>query len=217
MTTTTTGFKLDLRRARHNAAGVLSWGTKTAALAALRGRGLNCEPDIEVHQAETNLWRFWVIGRPDHFNGVTYLMADGGQWVRGRLFDAAPCWCPSPCRGGHAAPWTPLAGALEPASFTHVTRAVVDSANRHEWYRTKSNGSQGRYVYTDDSVALCTCGWKKWKSTRPEACWAARQHLAEWPPLTWPMNLGERPHRPRVPRARPLDDVHRVERSPQTP
>lgn len=129
-TTAPTGATLDLRRAQHAAAGVESWGSKGAALAALarlRDIGRNRDRHIEVHRAETHLWRFWVIGRPDHYNGVTYLMASGGRWVRGRLFDASPCFCRTACRRGHPAPWQPLAGELEPATVTHDYRYSAGS------------------------------------------------------------------------------------------
>ncbi len=175
-----TGVSLDLRGARTRE--VTGWGTKQAALAALaalRDAGWNLDPGIEVHRAETHLWRFWVVGRPDHFNGVTYLMTDAGAWVAGRLTDASPCWHATPCRGGHLAPWKRLDRPIEPATFEHVTRTVPDSANRRERHRTKSNGSCGRWVITDDSVAVCVCGWKRWESTRAEARLAARHHREE--------------------------------------
>lgn len=165
----TTGLTLDLRHAQH--ADVLGWATKRqalAVLATLRETGRNVDVEVQAHRAETYLFRFWVLGRPDHYNGITYLMADDGAWVPGRLADI---W-------DGATPWTRLAGATVPAPFTHVTRTVPDSANRHERYRTKSNGSCGRWVITDDSVALCTCGWKTWHPTRADAQAAARTHRA---------------------------------------
>jgi hypothetical protein len=57
----------------------------------------------------------------------------------------------------------------------HKTRTVLD-AHREERYVTKSNGSRGRYVRSDTSVALCTCGWKWHAGTREEARAAARAH-----------------------------------------
>lgn len=157
------------------------WGSKrdaAAALAALRVCGLNVADDIEIHPTRTRSVRGWTIGRPDHFHGITSLMTDAGTWVPGRLTDPSPCWCSTPCRGGHAAPWADLGRDLEPATFTHVTR-TVPHWNRPERYRTKSNGSCGRYVRSDDSVALCTCGWKAHEDTREEARGAARVHRAE--------------------------------------
>jgi hypothetical protein len=149
-----------------------------AALRALQARGLNVDPSIELHPTRGRFGRGWVIGRPDHFNGVTYLMTDAGAWVMGRLTDATPCYCATPCRGGHAAPWADLRSELEPAPFTHVTRTVI-SAHQTERYKTKSNGSCGRYVRSDNSVALCTCGWKAWESTRDDARVSARAHLRD--------------------------------------
>lgn len=169
MTTAPTGTTLDLRRAQHSTAGVASWGTKTAAiaaLAALRAAGLNVDRDIEIHRVETHLRRFWVIGRPDHYNGITYLMASNGRWVAGRLTDVY----------SGAVPWASLHREPEPATVAHVTRTVPDSHNQRERYKTKSNGSCGRWVRSDESVALCTCGWKSWASTRAEAQAAARAH-----------------------------------------
>ncbi len=158
------------------------WAGKRDAVAALRAmnvHGLNVDGSIQPNPARTRFGRGWVISRPDHFNGVTFLLTGTGAWVPGRLFDASPCWCASPCRNGHAALWVDLRRGLEPATFTHVTRTVLDSANRHERYRTKSNGSCGRWVTSDDSVALCTCGWREWASTREDARWSAQRHRDE--------------------------------------
>lgn len=181
-TTALTGFTLNLRRSGYASAGVGAWGTKTDALAALskmRETGHNCDRHIEVHRAETYLSRFWAIGRPDHFNGITYLMTGDGRWVPGRLFDTGPCCCPSRCEG-HPAPWVILdARQVEPATFEHVTRTVPDRHNQHERYKTKSNGSCGRWITTDDSIAICTCGERWYRSTRGEAQAAARAHRQE--------------------------------------
>ncbi len=182
MNATVTGFTLDLRAAGSGRAQVAAFASKRAALAALaalRTRGHNVDPAIECHRAETHLARFWVLGLPDHFHGITYLMTAAGAWVAGRLTDAAPCFCAAPCRDGHAAPWSALPRDLTPATFTHVTRTVADSANRRERYKTKSNGSCGRFVWSDDSVAVCTCPWRGYGQTREEARAAARRHLAE--------------------------------------
>lgn len=183
MTTTPTGIDLDLRGSRHRTHDVGTWLGKAEAmkeLRTLRERGLNVDPTIEAHHADDYLWRPWVLGRPDHYNGITYLMTTSGAWVPGRLFDASPCCCTGRCHERHGAPWRRLAGLpVEPATFTHVTRTVPDGANRHERYRTKSNGSCGRWVWTDESVALCTCGWRAYAATRDEARSRARMHRAE--------------------------------------
>ncbi len=184
--TTTTGIGIDLRPARRAITGRLArWDTKAAALAALaalRDRGLNLDPDIEAHPMVSTWSRMWVLGRPDHHNGVTYLMTGVGAWLPGRLSDATPCFHEPACRPtdpDHAAPWWPLDRAPEPATFTHVTRTVPDVHNQRERYRTKRNGSCGRWVRSDDSVAVCTCPWKAFGQTREEARAAARTHRAE--------------------------------------
>lgn len=187
-TATPTGLPLDLRQARAHARGVATWATKgdaLAALAALRKRGLNVGQDIESHPARLNLAQAWVLALPDHYNGIAYLMTATGEWVPGRLSgDASPCFCPETCgRWAHLTPWAPLPRPTVPATFTHVTRAVPYH-NRQERYRTKSNGSCGRWVRGDDSVALCTCGWSSYSSTRDEARSAGRRHRAN--PQTTP-------------------------------
>jgi hypothetical protein len=65
-----------------------------------------------------------------------------------------------------------------PEVVEHKTRTVLDAAQR-EIYRTKSNGSQGRWSSTDSATAHCTCGWKWNAATREEARSAARSHRAE--------------------------------------
>ncbi|MGX6604798.1 hypothetical protein ACWKSP_22120 [Micromonosporaceae bacterium Da 78-11] len=60
----------------------------------------------------------------------------------------------------------------------HKTRTVLN-AFRGERYVTKSNGSCGRWVDNDDSVALCSCGWKWHAGSRAEARGAARVHRQE--------------------------------------
>lgn len=60
----------------------------------------------------------------------------------------------------------------------HKTHTVMD-AHQDERYVTKSNGSCGRFVRSDTSVALCTCGWKRHSGTRAEARAAARWHRQE--------------------------------------
>lgn len=64
------------------------------------------------------------------------------------------------------------------APVQHKTRTVMD-AYQDERYVTKSNGSCGRYVKSDTSVALCTCGWKYHAGTRDEARAQARVHRLE--------------------------------------
>lgn len=173
MTTTAhTGLPLDLRHAQHRERGIAAWATKAdtvAALNALRAAGLNTDRDIELHRAETHLFRFWVIGRPDHYNGITYLMTADGRWVPGRLTDVY----------SGPVPWMALPREAEPATVAHVTRTVSDGGNQRERYKTKSNGSCGRWVRSDDSIALCTCGWKRWASSRDEARSAARSHRTD--------------------------------------
>jgi hypothetical protein len=169
---TATGYTLDLRRAQHG--DVAGWATKKSALAALatlRASGLNTDRDIEVHRAETHLFHFWIIGRPDHYNGVTYLMTRDGGWVAGRLTDVY----------SGATPWSNLGRPIEPAATAHVTRTVSGGGNQRERYKTKSNGACGRWVRSDDSIALCTCGWKRWASSRAEAQASARAHRTEAP------------------------------------
>ena len=63
----------------------------------------------------------------------------------------------------------------EAAPVVHKTRTVLD-AHQQQRHVTKSNGSCGRWRYSDASVALCTCGWKWNATTRDEARSAARMH-----------------------------------------
>lgn len=165
------------------------WPTKKDAIAhlgRLREQGLNCERDIEVNRAHTRLWQFWVISRPDHYNVTTSLMTRSGTWLLGRLTDESPCFHQPRCKADHPVLWTPLSGDPTPATFTHVTRTVHHhQPGRRERYRTKSNGSCGRWVPADDSVALCTCGWKSYASTRAEAQAAARHHRNTAPPASF--------------------------------
>lgn len=142
-------------------------GDAVAALAALRQQGLNVEDCVRIHPARNRFFRFWVIARPDALAEMTWLMRADGSWVRGRLYDgwADATWEYQP----------PADGTTIPATFTHVTRTVPHHG-RQERYVTKSNGSCGRWVRGDDSVALCTCGWKTYGSTRTEVRAAARLH-----------------------------------------
>jgi hypothetical protein len=155
------------------AAGIQGWSLKKDAAAVLRGlreRGLNTDDCVRIHPASSRLFRFWVIARPDPLAEMTWIMGVDGSWSVGRMYDDA----------GHGAPWTPQPSAARvPATFTHITRTVPDRTNQRESYRTKSNGSCGRFVTSDDSIALCTCGWKKYEPTRGEAQSAARAHREE--------------------------------------
>lgn len=164
---------IDLRGIDLRGAGIQGWALKkdaAAVLAKLRVRGLNVEKCIDIHPAETRLSRFWVIGRPDPLAEFTWLMDRAGTWTRGRLYDG---YLDTP------ATWESMPTAERiPATFTHVTRTVPDTHNRHERYRTKSNGSCGRWVRSDESVALCTCPWRTYHSTRGDAQTAARAHRA---------------------------------------
>lgn len=187
MTTVTTGLPLKVARL-DIAPGVeaAAWATKHEALTALgelHTRGLNVDVEIEAHRVRLPLARVWVLARPDHYDGVTYLMTAAGAWLRGRLVDQAPCYHNHGTTSSweaHPVPWQPLTADVFPAPFTHVTRTVPHSGPQREQerYRTKSNGSCGRWVRGDDSVALCTCGWKRYEQTRPEAQAAARAHRA---------------------------------------
>lgn len=158
-----------------------AWATKGEALevlATLRTAGLN-HVEVEAHRVRLPLARVWVLARPDHHEGVTYLMTAAGGWLRGRLVDQGPCYSDHACSwDAHPVPWEPLTAEVFPAPFTHVTRTVPHAGTQRERYVTKSNGSCGRYVWSDDSVALCTCGWTRHTSTRDEARAAARYHLA---------------------------------------
>lgn len=185
MTTVTTGLPLKVARL-DIAPGVeaAAWATKHEALTALgelHTRGLNVDVEIEAHRVRLPLARVWVLARPDHYEGVTYLMNEAGGWLRGRLIDVAPCYHDHGTQSSweaHPVPWEPLDVKVFPAPFTHVTRVVRDSANRHEQYRTKSNGSCGRWVENDAVVAVCVCGWKRWADNRTEGQSQARAHRA---------------------------------------
>lgn len=100
-------------------------------------------------------------------NGV-----DCGFWTNGTLTaghnvtggpDSPPAFADEP------------APVAEPAPVVHKTRTVLD-AHQTERYKTKSNGSCGRYVRSDISTALCSCGWKYYAGSRAEARAAARAH-----------------------------------------
>lgn len=152
-------------------ADFVAWDTKKAAQAALkklREQGLNTEDTVRIHPAFNRFFKFWVIARPDGLAEMALLMRPDGSWLRGRLHDGwgDPTWEHLPLLGEY-----PIA-----PSFAHVTRTVPHSGARTERYKTKSNGSQGRWVTSDDSVALCVCGWKSYTSTRGEAQSAARHH-----------------------------------------
>lgn len=53
-----------------------------------------------------------------------------------------------------------------------------------ERYKTKSNGSCGRYVPTYNAKAECTCGWSQWADDRAEARSRARDHRSTVAVLT---------------------------------
>ncbi len=185
MTTVTTGLPLEVARLDiAPGAEIAAWATQRealAALAALRVKGLNVGGELEVHRVRLPLARAWVLARPDHFDGVTYLMTAAGAWLRGRLVDLGPCYHDhgrQPAWDAHPVPWQPLTADVFPAPFTHVVHVVRDSANRGERYRTKSNGSCGRWVDIDACVAVCACGWKRWESSRADAQARARYHRA---------------------------------------
>lgn len=124
--------------------------------------------------------RFEVrLYRPDgsHAHTVTVSQLDDALTV-GRAMVAVPAgWKPAE---PPAAPPAPAAGGWGAILAAHVTRTVPHSGPQRESerYVTKSNGSCGRWVRGDDSVALCTCGWKKYRTTRAEAQAAARWHRA---------------------------------------
>ncbi|MFI2663376.1 hypothetical protein [Micromonospora carbonacea] len=162
-----------LHRTRH----VAHWTTKReaeSALRTLRMRGLNVDKDIRVMPGCCTLpLRCRVITKLGEF-GETLLMAKDGSWVAGQLLPERP--------DDHGAIWLPYESAEQgetiPPTFTHITTTVL-CAGRTERYKTKSNGSCGRYVRSEDSMARCTCEWECFGSTRAEAQAAARVHRAE--------------------------------------
>ncbi|MFE7744432.1 hypothetical protein [Nocardia sp. NPDC057455] len=58
----------------------------------------------------------------------------------------------------------------------HRTRTI--EWQEGERYKTKSNGSCGRYVAVMAAKAECTCGWSKRGEDRADARWRARAHRA---------------------------------------
>jgi hypothetical protein len=165
-----TGFPINVAGIDWRGTGVAEYGLKrdaAAALAKLRASGRNVEPCVEAVQASTHISRRRVITRPDPLSEFTWMMRPDGTWCRGRLTDQYD----KPARWQTVPTPEPI-----PATFTHVTRTVVDSHNRHERYRTKSNGSCGRWVRSDESIAICACGWRSYGSTRAEAQAAGRAH-----------------------------------------
>lgn len=188
---------IDLRPAAGAvSAAVEGWAVKGEArahLAALRAVGLNCDGVVSLHRARFHLSVSWVIGRPDPLSEFKWLMMADGRWLAGRLTDGTPCRHePGGCRWDqHASVWVPRTDVDPfPATFTHVTETVPHSGSRRERYRTKSNGSCGRWVRTDDSVARCICGWRAYESTRAEARSAAAHHRAH------PEEFEHHTHRP---------------------
>lgn len=165
-----TEVRINVTAANRATADFTAWATKKDAqstLGKLRDRGLNVDDCVRIHPAYNRFFRFWVIARPDGLGEMTWLMRADGSWVRGRLHD-----------GWDSATWQGVPAAdgsrIEP-TFTHATRTVPYHA-RKESYRTKSNGSCGRWVTSDDSVALCVCGWSSYAGSRGEARSAARAH-----------------------------------------
>lgn len=158
----------------HRTRHVATWPTKQkaeATLRQLRARGLNVDKDIRGQRACcTPGIRPWVVTRLGDF-GETLLMTEDGSWSAGQLLPERP--------GDHGAIWLPYEsaerGELIPATFTHVTSTAY-MAGRTEQYKTKSNGSCGRWVLSQESVARCTCGWKRLTGCRDEARAAARYH-----------------------------------------
>jgi hypothetical protein len=155
--------------------GFKTWSSRRdadAALRDLRKRGFNVDKGIRIQRVET--WvrpRPYVVTRLGDF-GETMLMTESGAWVPGMLLAEQP--------GDGGSIWMPYDGAaLEPATFSHVTSTGPWVAARTERYKTKSNGSCGRWVWSDDSVAYCTCDWKAYRETRAEAQAAARVHRSE--------------------------------------
>lgn len=72
-----------------------------------------------------------------------------------------------------------LLGAQDAAVVVeHKTRTVLDSY-QSEIYKTKSNGSGGRWKSSEASTALCACGWRWNAGARSEARMAARSHRSE--------------------------------------
>lgn len=165
--------RIDITSVGRRGADFTVWATKKdaqAALKKLRDRGLNVEDCVRIHPAFNRFFRFWVIARPDQLAEMTWLMRAGGSWVRGRLHD-----------GWDSATWqllTPADGSRIEATFTHLTK-TVPYHGRKESYVTKSNGSCGRWVMSDDSIALCTCGWSSHGGSRGEAQAAARAHRGQ--------------------------------------
>jgi hypothetical protein len=140
------------------------------ALRTLQARGLNVGKDVRILRAYTGLGRPYAITRIGEFSEVL-IMAEDGSWVAGRLFAERP--------GDRGAVWDPYdsarAGETIPPTFTHITSTAL-MAGRTERYKTKSNGSCGRWVVSDESVGRCTCGWKTYAGSRAEAQAAARAH-----------------------------------------
>lgn len=58
----------------------------------------------------------------------------------------------------------------------HRTRTIAWTTG--ERYKTKSNGSCGRYVPITAAKAECVCGWNVYAHDRPEAQARARTHRA---------------------------------------
>jgi len=98
-------------------------------------------------------------------NGVACGFWEAGNLTAGQNLTGGP---------GHA----PALPDDEPTAVEHKTLTTLD-AHQNERYVTKSNGSCGRYVRGDTSVAMCSCGWKYHAGSRTEARGAARVHRSE--------------------------------------
>ncbi|MGK5677628.1 hypothetical protein [Actinoplanes sp. URMC 104] len=173
---------INLRGVARAAAGFALWPTRKAAsvqLAKLRADGLNVERDLlRFHPAVANLTAGWVIARPDELAEMCWLMAADGRWARGRLVEnyETGVWQHLP----------PPGGGLLPATFTHVTR-TAPYHDRTQRYRTKSNGSCGRYVWSQETWSICTCGWSALGANPDEARWRGRQHRENPTPAIAPV------------------------------
>lgn len=190
-TTARTGVTLDLHPSQHRTTGVTAWATKSDALrdlAALRACGLNIGADIEAHPALTHLDRVWVLSRPDHHAGITYLMTSNGTWIPGRL-DGRPCFhdhnshAPA-CRdnGGHIT-WT-AGGNLEPATVTHTYTytagqyGVTDGNGRTLMSAGWLDAPSVPLTHWGCEVFCIACNWSWCDSDEDTARARARHHRA---------------------------------------
>jgi hypothetical protein len=110
-------IRIDLSGIALATVGVQGWALRASAAAHLRrirADGLNRMPNVAIHPAHNQFFRFHVIARPDALSEMTLLMGMDGTWARGRLFDAQP-------GGDHiGAPWVSMPGPQRiPAHRTH--------------------------------------------------------------------------------------------------